>query len=62
MFDFRQSITLSVFGALSSLVFWTESPAQAVTFQLSWTGQIRGYRAEGSFSYDETSPVKYPNP
>ncbi len=54
MFDFRQSITLSVFGALSSLVFWTESPAQAVTFQLSWTGQILGYRAEGSFSYDET--------
>ncbi len=30
MFDFRQSITLSVFGALSSLVFWTESPAQAL--------------------------------
>ena len=54
MFDFRQSIALSVFGALSSLVFWTESPAQAVTFQLSWTGQILGYQAEGSFSYDET--------
>ncbi|MEM8779731.1 MAG: PEP-CTERM sorting domain-containing protein [Cyanobacteria bacterium P01_G01_bin.49] len=54
MFNFRQSITVSVFGALSSIVFWTESPAQAVTFQLSWTGQILGYQAEGSFSYDET--------
>ena len=54
MLNFRESITLSVFGALSSLVFWAESPAQAVTFQLSWTGQILGYRAEGSFSYDET--------
>jgi|GEM_PF-4779634 hypothetical protein len=44
MFDFRESITLSVFGALSSLVFWAESPAQAATFQLSWTGQILGYQ------------------
>ena len=58
MFDFRQSIALSVFGALSSLVFWAESPAQAVTFQLSWTGQILGYQAEGSFSYDETQDPK----
>lgn len=54
MFDFRQSITVSVFGVVTSLVFWAESPAQAVTFKLSWTGQILGYRAEGSFSYDET--------
>ncbi len=54
MFDFRQSITVSVFGVVTSLVFWAESPAQAATFQLSWTGQILGYRAEGSFSYDET--------
>ena len=54
MFDFRQSITVSVFGVVTSLVFWAESPAQAVTFQLSWTGQILGYRTEGSFSYDET--------
>ncbi len=54
MFDFRQSITVSVFGVVTSLVFWAESPAQAATFQLSWTGQILGYGAEGSFSYDET--------
>ncbi|NEP03497.1 MAG: PEP-CTERM sorting domain-containing protein [Okeania sp. SIO2G4] len=54
MFDFRQSITVSVFGVVTSLVFLADSPAQAVTFQLSWTGQILGYRAEGSFSYDET--------
>ncbi|NES87793.1 MULTISPECIES: PEP-CTERM sorting domain-containing protein [Okeania] len=54
MFNFRQSITVSVFGVVTSLVFLADSPAQAVTFQLSWTGQILGYRAEGSFSYDET--------
>ncbi|MEO1590711.1 MAG: PEP-CTERM sorting domain-containing protein [Cyanobacteria bacterium J06632_22] len=30
------------------------APAQAVTFSLSWTGQILGYSAEGQFSYDET--------
>ncbi|WP_107667016.1 PEP-CTERM sorting domain-containing protein [Cyanothece sp. BG0011] len=54
MFDCRQSIKVSVFGVVTSLVFWAENPAQAVTFQLSWTGQILGYRAEGSFSYDET--------
>ncbi len=54
MFDFRQSITVSVFGVVTSLVFWAESPAQAVDFRLSWNGQILGYRAEGSFGYDET--------
>lgn len=50
---FRQSITLSMFGALGSLIFLADS-AQAITFNLSWTGQILGYQAEGSFSYDET--------
>ncbi|MEM1243162.1 MAG: PEP-CTERM sorting domain-containing protein, partial [Cyanobacteria bacterium P01_H01_bin.26] len=29
------------------------APAQAVTFNLSWTGQILGYSAEGEFSYDD---------
>ncbi|MEL6131705.1 MAG: PEP-CTERM sorting domain-containing protein, partial [Cyanobacteria bacterium J06628_4] len=29
------------------------APAQAVTFRLSWTGQILGYSAEGQFSYDD---------
>ncbi|MGD1854970.1 MAG: PEP-CTERM sorting domain-containing protein [Leptolyngbyaceae cyanobacterium] len=29
------------------------TPAQAVTFRLSWTGQILGYSAEGQFSYDD---------
>ena len=53
MFDFRQSIALSAFGALSSL-FFSANSAQAITFKLSWTGQILGYQAEGSFSYDET--------
>ncbi|MGB3404386.1 MAG: hypothetical protein WBA77_17005 [Microcoleaceae cyanobacterium] len=28
--------------------------AEAVTFDLSWTGQTAGYSANGSFSYDET--------
>ncbi|MEQ8995362.1 MAG: hypothetical protein RID53_02525 [Coleofasciculus sp. B1-GNL1-01] len=27
--------------------------AQAITFELDWTGQ-EGYSAQGSFSYDET--------
>ena len=27
--------------------------ASAITFRTEWTGQISGYRAEGSFSYDE---------
>lgn len=30
-------------------------PAQAITFQLDWTGQTLGYSAEGSFSYDEST-------
>lgn len=35
-------------------VFAIALPAQAVTFQLDWTGQTLGYSAEGSFSYDES--------
>ncbi|MEM6351908.1 MAG: PEP-CTERM sorting domain-containing protein [Cyanobacteria bacterium P01_D01_bin.14] len=28
-------------------------PASAITFKTEWTGQILGYRAEGTFSYDQ---------
>ena len=35
MFDFRQSITVSVFGVVTSLVFLADSPAQAVTIYAS---------------------------
>lgn len=34
--------------------FTTLSPAQAVTFDLSWKGQTLGYTADGQFSYDES--------
>jgi hypothetical protein len=29
-------------------------PAEAATFQFSWTGQIAGFSLDGSFSFDET--------
>ncbi|ESA35743.1 pep-cterm exosortase interaction domain-containing protein [Leptolyngbya sp. Heron Island J] len=37
----------------TALSLGTLAPAQAVTFRLSWTGQILGYSAEGQFSYDD---------
>ena len=37
-----------------SLALGLAQSASAVTFRTEWTGQILGYRAEGTFSYDET--------
>lgn len=67
MFSFSQpivSLTGKMGGAMAkpvrrtiaigtALSLCTSAPAQAVTFGLSWTGQILGYSAEGEFSYDE---------
>ncbi|MBE9140660.1 PEP-CTERM sorting domain-containing protein [Nodosilinea sp. LEGE 07088] len=43
--------TIAVGTTLSLCIL---APAQAATFQISWTGQILGYSAEGRFSYDDT--------
>ena len=37
-----------------SLALGLAQSASAVTFRTDWTGQVSGYRAEGTFSYDET--------
>ena len=36
-----------------SLGLVTANSAEAITFNLSWTGQTLGYQLKGSFSYDE---------
>jgi hypothetical protein len=60
MFSFGKSIialTHKKGGAIAvgtTLSLLTINPAQAATFQISWTGQILGYSAEGRFSYDDT--------
>lgn len=41
--------------AVVGVSFAIAVPAQAVTFQLDWTGQTLGYTVDGSFSYDETA-------
>ncbi|MEL7227552.1 MAG: PEP-CTERM sorting domain-containing protein [Cyanobacteria bacterium J06576_12] len=38
----------------NSLALGLAQSASAVTFRTDWTGQVSGYRAEGTFSYDET--------
>ena len=49
----QKSISLLTVTFLSlSLV--TPSSAEAITFNLDWTGQTLGYQLQGSFSYDET--------
>ena len=52
MLSTYRSVASIVVGSVVSLL--AMDPAQAVTFRLSWTGQILGYSAEGVFSYDET--------
>ncbi|MEL7038802.1 MAG: PEP-CTERM sorting domain-containing protein [Cyanobacteria bacterium J06592_8] len=37
----------------TTLSLCTVTPAQAATFDISWTGQILGYSAEGRFRYDD---------
>lgn len=49
-----QKLTIAAMGAALSLGVLRANPAQAVTFNLDWTGQTLGYKASGSFSYDET--------
>ena len=59
MFSFGRSIislTHKKGGAIAigaALSLCTLAPAQAATFRISWTGQILGYSAEGSFRYDD---------
>ncbi|MEM0981536.1 MAG: PEP-CTERM sorting domain-containing protein, partial [Cyanobacteria bacterium P01_H01_bin.58] len=43
--------SIAVGTALSLCIL---APARAATFDISWTGQILGYSAEGRFSYDDT--------
>ncbi|MEM6256332.1 MAG: PEP-CTERM sorting domain-containing protein [Cyanobacteria bacterium P01_D01_bin.156] len=40
--------------AITTISLAIALPAEAITFQLDWTGQTLGYTVEGSFSYDET--------
>ena len=49
-----QKLTIAAMGAALSLGVLRANPAQAVMFNLDWTGQTLGYKASGSFSYDET--------
>jgi len=48
-----QKITIAASSAALSLLTIAAGSAQAITFELDWTGQ-EGYSAQGSFSYDET--------
>ena len=41
-------------GAVLSLGFIDVNKAEAIAFNMDWTGQTSGYKAEGKFSYDET--------
>ncbi|QZZ19293.1 PEP-CTERM sorting domain-containing protein [Leptothermofonsia sichuanensis E412] len=52
MFKCSISLTVSTLGLV--LHGALAIPAQAVTFQLGWTGQIAGFRIDGAFGYDET--------
>ncbi|MEM6426479.1 MAG: PEP-CTERM sorting domain-containing protein [Cyanobacteria bacterium P01_D01_bin.128] len=47
----RKGVAIAIGAALG---LCTVNPAQAATFNISWTGQILGYSAEGRFSYDDT--------
>lgn len=40
-------------AAITTISFAIALPAEAITFQLDWTGQTLGYTIEGRFSYDE---------
>ncbi len=52
MVRYSISLPIAIVGAVSP--FATAIPAQAITFELSWTGQIAGFSISGSFGYDET--------
>ncbi|NJK39169.1 MAG: PEP-CTERM sorting domain-containing protein [Oscillatoriales cyanobacterium RM2_1_1] len=59
MFSFGKliiSLTYKKIGVIAvgtTLSLCSVTPAQAATFDISWTGQILGYSAEGRFSYDD---------
>lgn len=41
-------------GVLLSLGFVNVRKAEAIAFNMDWTGQTLGYEGKGNFSYDET--------
>lgn len=49
----KSKVAIAASGAIATFGFTL--PANAVTFNLSWTGQTLGYRAEGQFSYEENT-------
>ncbi|GBF79179.1 PEP-CTERM sorting domain-containing protein [Aphanothece sacrum] len=50
---FNSQVVLVAAGVLLSLEGFNIQAAQAITFNLNWTGQYGGYSAKGKFSYDE---------